>query len=40
MQASILGLIDDTHPPAAEAVYKAVVRNILADVWNMPYPFP
>ena len=31
IQASILSLIDDTHPPCAELFNNAVVRNRLAD---------
>jgi hypothetical protein len=31
VQAYILGLIDDAHPPAAELLSNAVVRNGPAD---------
>ncbi len=31
VEASVLGLVDDTHPAAAELLDDAVVRNGLAD---------
>jgi hypothetical protein len=31
MQPRILGLVYDTHPPTAELLEDAVVRNGLAD---------
>jgi len=31
MQRYVLGLVDDTHPPAAQLLDDAVVRDGLAD---------
>jgi hypothetical protein len=31
MKASVLSLIDDTHPATAELIVDAVVRESLAD---------
>jgi len=33
MQAYVLGLIDDTHPAAAEFFQDAKVRDCLAEKW-------
>ena len=31
MELGVFGLVDDTHPPAAELVNNLVVRNRLTD---------
>jgi len=34
MQASVLGLVDDAHPAAAEFLENAVMRNGSPDHWR------
>jgi hypothetical protein len=30
--------MDDTHVPAAEPLYKTVMRNTFTHDWNVAYP--